>query len=134
MTKKLSKKIELVDQIVLDVWDTSRVAAGDRWFVRIEVSGDVSVKKQHFDTTRDTDTSYSEALRLIGPTVRYEYKRERIFVDKKIKDEVFKELVATFEKDTLPYVSRPDFFKKFVLSRYAASCRPIVPQAQSVYT
>jgi hypothetical protein len=74
MTKKLSKKIELADQIVLDVWDTSRVAAGDRWFVRIEVSGDVSVKKQHFDMTRDTDTSYSEALRLIGPTVRYEYK------------------------------------------------------------
>ena len=118
MTRKHLKKIELSDGIVLNVWDVSRVAAGDRWFVRLEVSGDVPVKKEYFDTLKEPDTAFAETQKLFGSTMRYEYKRERIFIDRKIKDEVLKELLTAFEKNILPYMSKPGFFKKFVVSKY----------------
>jgi hypothetical protein len=118
MPKKHLKNIELPDGVTLGVWDLSRTAAGDRWFVRLEVSGDIPIKREYFDMIKDADSAFAEAQKRFGSTMRYAYKRERIFVDKKFKDNVFKELLTTFEKNILPYMSRSDFWKKLVVSKY----------------
>jgi hypothetical protein len=121
MPKKHLKKIELSDGIILDVWDLSRVVAGDRWFVRLEVSGDIPVKREYFDIVKDDEAAFEETQKVFGVSIRYEYKRERIFIDKKVKDEVFQDLLTIFEESILPYMSRSGFFKKFVVSQYKNS-------------
>jgi hypothetical protein len=121
MPKKHMKKIELSDGIILDVWDLSRVVAGDRWFVRLEVSGDIPVEREYFDIVKDDEAAFEETQKVFGASIRYEYKRERIFIDKKVKDEVFQDLLTIFEESVLPYMSRSDFFKKFVVSKYKDS-------------
>lgn len=118
MEKKYLKKIKVSDEITLDVCDLSRVAAGDRCFVQIVIFTDVPIKKEYFNTIQDPDAAFDKAQKIFGPTIRYEYKRERIFIDTKVKDKVLKELLTIFKKDVLPYISRPDFFKKFVVSKY----------------
>ena len=118
MSKTHLKNIELSDGITLSVWDLSRIAAGDRWFVRLEVSGDIPIKREYFDMIKDAASAYAEAQKRFGSTMRYVYTRERIFVDQKLKDDVFKELLTTFEKNILPYMSKSDFWKKFVVSKY----------------
>jgi hypothetical protein len=118
MPKTHLKNIELSDEVILGVWDLSRIAAGDRWFVRLEVSGDIPIKREYFDMIKDADSAFAEAQKRFGSTLRYAYTRERIFVDQKRKDDVFKELLTTFEKNILPYMSKSDFWKKFVVSKY----------------
>jgi hypothetical protein len=112
------KNIELPDGVTLGVWNLSRIAAGDRWFVRLEVSGNIPIKREYFDMIQDADSAFAEAQKRFGSTVRYAYTRNRIFVDQKRKDDVFKELVTIFEKNVLPYMSKSDFWKKFVVSKY----------------
>jgi hypothetical protein len=118
MLKTHLKNIELSDGITLGVWNLSRIAAGDRWFVRLEVSGDIPIKKKYFDGLSDADSAFAEAQKRFGSTMRYAYKRERIFVDQHRKDNAFKELFTTFDKNILPYMSKSDFWKKFVVSKY----------------
>jgi hypothetical protein len=118
MSKTHLKNIELPDGITLGVWNLSRIAAGDRWFVRLEVVGDIPIKREYFDMIKDADSAFAAAQKRFGSTMRYAYIRKRIFVDQKRKDDVFKELLTTFENNILPYMSKSDFWKKFVVSKY----------------
>ena len=118
MSKTHLKNIELPDGITLGVSNLSRIAAGDRWFVRLEIAGNIPIKREYFDMIQDADSAFAEAQKRFGPTIRYTYRRERIFVDQKLKDDVFKKLLATFENNILPYLSKSDFWKKFIVSKY----------------
>ena len=118
MSKTHLKNIERLDGLTLGVWDISRIAAGDRWFVRLEVAGNIPIKREYFDMIQDADSAFAEAQKRFGSTIRYTYRRERIFVDQKFKDDVFKKLLTTFENNILPYLSKSDFWQKFVVSKY----------------
>lgn len=118
MSKTHLKNIELPDGITLGVSNLSRIAAGDRWFVRLAIAGNIPIKREYFDMIQDADSAFAEAQKRFGSTIRYVYTRERIFVDQKFKDDVFKALLTTFENNILPYLSKSDFWKKFIVSKY----------------
>ncbi len=59
-----------------------------------------------------------EIKQALGDTVEYEVKKQRNFIDDKEKKTVLTDLLDTFTKYSLPYLSHPDFSKRFILKQY----------------
>ena len=55
---------------------------------------------------------------MLGDSVLYEKKREKIFVDKTEKETVFKELCDMFLNSSLNYLSKNAFPKQYILKTY----------------
>jgi len=110
------KAIELGNNLKLKIYDSSKKMAGDRWLVsltaRIKISVDPNSK-----LFSGSEYSKEEIDRLLGSEVLFEQKRERFFIDEKNKESVFNELCDSFVKNTVSYLSLPDFPKKFVLMK-----------------
>jgi hypothetical protein len=57
----------------------------------------------------------------MGETVRFQEKRERQYIDEREKDAVFLDMMDSFVKTTLSYLSHPDFPGKYVLKEFKES-------------
>ena len=55
---------------------------------------------------------------VLGKTAVFEQKSKRIFIASSEKDKVFDELLNGFIKTSLPYLSRPEFPRRFVYKKY----------------
>jgi hypothetical protein len=55
---------------------------------------------------------------MLGDSVLFEKKREKIFVDKTEKERVFKELCDMFLNSSLRYLSKKAFPKQYILKTY----------------
>ena len=110
----LVEEIPLTNGLTAEVWDNSRPIAQDTTKVellvqvRIELKPSYFIKPEHFEIVR----------KIMGQEVIFEYKNERTFVNNKEKESVFQQLKDTFHKDSLPYISKTTFPKKFALSKY----------------
>ena len=111
---KLVEHMTLPNQLVVEVWDNSRVIGADTVKVafaariRVEVKEAYFPRREQFELTR----------RIFGPEILFEHLGERTFVDIREKESVFREFREYFVKASVPYISRPHFPSKFVLSRY----------------
>lgn len=115
MEEKLIQTIELNNGLILKIFDISRKIAGDRWYVGIHSTVDISLSSLE---GKPLPISLDTLRNALGDTICYLQKRERNFIDEKKKDEVLKELATSFTKSIIPYVSHPDFPKRFVLKQY----------------
>ncbi len=109
----LKERIPLPNGLALEVWDRSRPIAADTVKVELLARVPVKVKVSHFPDRKQYDRFVGAA----GPEVRYEYRLERTFVAGNAATAVFAELLATFKKDALPYLSKPDFGQRLVRAR-----------------
>lgn len=106
--------ISLPNGLVLEIMDKSRPIAMDTTKVEFIAKMVVALEesffscREHFETTRKT----------FGQQITYIYRKERTFVSSGEKDAVFNELVDAFKRDTLTYLSRQDFSRRFALSKY----------------
>jgi len=116
MEHNFVKAIELKNNLKLKIYDNSKKMAGDRWLVsliaRIKIPVESALK-----LLSDSDSGKEEYTKLLGSDVLFEQKRERFFIDEKNKESVFNELCDSFVKNTVSYLSLPDFPKKFVLMK-----------------
>ncbi len=55
---------------------------------------------------------------MLGDSVRFEKKREKIFIDKTKKETAFKELCDMFLNSALNYLSKEIFPKQYILKTY----------------
>ncbi|HOO40502.1 MAG TPA: hypothetical protein PK425_10410 [Syntrophales bacterium] len=114
MSTELIETIELPNGLILEIWDYSRSIAIDtdkvELYIRTVIALDPSffADERHYETTR----------KHMGESIPFEYRNERTFVAKAQREDVFRQFVDTFKKDTLPYLSKPDFPRRFALSRY----------------
>lgn len=111
----LLEKQVLSNGLILEMWDCSRKVATDSVFVRL--SGRIRV---------DVETALSEkgmqseaAIAAIGEHVFYTHEMERKFIPVEKKDTVMETLLSSFQKDTMAYLSHPDFACRLV----AKHCR-----------
>ncbi|HBH86346.1 MAG TPA: hypothetical protein DDY17_01920 [Syntrophaceae bacterium] len=108
------EEILLPNGLKVEVWDTSLPIAGDTTKVelliriRVELQPSYFIKPEHFEIFR----------KIMGPEIVYEYSKKRAFVDNKEKDTVFRELIESFKKGSLPYLANPKFPQSFALSKY----------------
>ena len=111
---KLIEEIPLANGLKVEVWDKSISIAADTTKVELFIRIKVELRSSYF-----TKPEHIELVRKVhGPEIFFEYKKERPFVNKKKKDEVFQELLDAFKKDSLPYLSKPIFPRNFALSKY----------------
>ena len=118
MKEKLIKTLALENGLQLNVYDASRELVGDRWLVALIVRMDVPVTEALKENIRESMENIDEMKDLLGDSVLYEKKREKIFVDKTEKETVFKELCDMFLNSSLNYLSKKVFPKQFILKTY----------------
>ena len=118
MNEKLVKTINLKNGLNLDILDSSRKIAGDRWQVVMTVRMDIPVKMLAPANGEHTVLNVDEVISLLGENAQFEQKKERNFIDENRKDDVFNNLIDSFSYHSIDYVSNPDFPKRCILRQY----------------
>ena len=118
MKEKLIKTLDLENGLQLNVYDASRKLVGDRWLVSLIIRMDVPVAGALKKNSRESMENIDEIKDLLGDSVLFENKREKIFVDTVEKEMVFKELFDLFMNSSLKYLSKEIFPKQYVLKMY----------------
>jgi hypothetical protein len=123
MRKKLISKIDLDNGLTLELYDRSKVVAGDRWLISFIARIDVDVKKEYFKEF-DSEIPFREIKALLGDQVTFSYEKSRNFVDEKEKDGLLSDLKDNFLKSDLQYLSSRNFPQKLILSKYNQASSP----------
>ncbi|MBM4271528.1 MAG: hypothetical protein FJ139_05140 [Deltaproteobacteria bacterium] len=111
---KCVEEILLPNELMVEVWDKSRPIAADttkvELYIRIKVTLKPSyfIKHEHFELVK----------RIFGNEILFEHSIERTFVNNREKEAVFQELLDTFKRDLVPYLSKTAFPGNFALSKY----------------
>jgi len=118
MKEKLIKTLDLGNGLQLNVYDASRKLVGDRWLVSLIVRMDVPVTEALKKNSRESVENIDEIKDMLGESVLFEKKREKIFVDTAEKEMVFKGLCDMFLNSSMKYLSKGIFPKQYVLKMY----------------
>ena len=118
MEEKLIKTVELKNGLQLEVLDSSRKIAGDRWQVVLTFSINIPVKYLTPADKRQVDFNINDILTSVGENVCFKHKIERNFIDANQKDDVLDNLIDSFFCNSFDYVSNPDFPKRYILRQY----------------
>ena len=118
MKEKLIKTLGLENGLQLNVYDASKKLVGDRWLVSLIIRMDVPVAEALKKNSRESMENIDEIKNLLGDSVLFENKREKIFVDTVEKEMVFKELFDLFMNSSLKYLSKEIFPKQYILKMY----------------
>ncbi len=110
--------IQLGQGIALELWDKSRILAGDRYYVCMEAKAQIPYSKEDLNSLPDAQKIFEVFKNHFGPTIPYIFRQERHFIDKNEKDKIFNSFVETFKKNKLPYLLHPEFRKRLVISTY----------------
>jgi ubiquinone biosynthesis protein Coq4 len=118
MKEKLIKTLNLENGLQLNVYDASRKLVGDRWLVSLIIRMVVPVAGALKKNNRESMENIDEIKDMLGESVLFEKKREKIFVDTREKDIVFKDLYDTFLNSSINYLSKEIFPKQYILKIY----------------
>lgn len=118
MKQTLIKTIELSNGLKLDFYDISRKLAGDRWYVGLIARIDIPLIDSLLTNQHLSHYSVEEIRNTLGESVRFQQKRERHYIDEREKDDLLNDLMDSFIKRTLNYLSLPDFPGKYVLKEF----------------
>jgi hypothetical protein len=118
MEQKFIKTIELNNGLKLDFYDISRKLAGDRWYVGLIAQIDIPLIDSLLTNQHLSQYSVEEIRNTLGESVRFQQKRERHYIDEREKDDLLNDLMDSFIKRTLNYLSLPDFPSKSVLKEF----------------
>jgi len=118
MKFKLIKTIDLENGMQLNIFDSSRKLAGDRWMVTMIARIEIPVSEVLIQDGQQSKESVNEIKKVLGEKVLFEQKRERIFVDETDKETIFEEVYDIFLNSTLTYLSNEEFPKRYVLKKY----------------
>jgi hypothetical protein len=120
MEQALIKSIELRNGLKLDFYDISRKLAGDRWYVGLIARIDIPLIDSLLTNQHLSHYSIEEIRNALGKSVRFQQKRERHYIDEREKDDLLNDLMDSFIKRTINYLSLPDFPDKYVLKEFQA--------------
>ena len=118
MKQTLIKTIELSNGLKLDFYDISRKLAGDRWYVGLIARIDIPLIDSLLTNQHLSHYSVEEIRNTLGESVRFQQKRERHYIDEQEKDDLLNDLMDSFIKRTLNYLSLPDFPGKYILKEF----------------
>ncbi len=115
--EQLIKSIPLDNGQVVNIYDASKKITDDRWQVNLAARMVIAVN----EITLKNDPALpllAEIKQTLGDTVEYKIKKERNFIDDREKQTVLTDLLDTFIKYSAPYLSNPEFAKRFIIKKY----------------
>ena len=118
MEEKQIKKIKLGENIFLEIYDASKKLAGDRWQVLMVARVEIPISETLMAAGGQLAEELDDLKATLGETVVFEQKSARIFIAASEQNKVFDEVLNGFLKTSLPYLSRPEFFRRFVYKKY----------------
>ena len=118
MEQTFIQTIELSNGLKLDFYDISRKLAGDRWYVGLIAQIDIPLIDSLLTNQHLSQYSVEEIRNMLGESVRFQQKRERHYIDEREKDDLLNDLMDSFIKRTLNYLSLPDFPGKYILKEF----------------
>jgi hypothetical protein len=125
MKEKLIKTLDLENGLQLNIYDVSRKLVGDRWLVSMIVRMDVPVAEALKKNSGESMEKIDEIKDMLGDSVLFEKKREKIFIDTAEKETAFKELCDMFLNSSLKYLSKEIFPKQYILKTYKKEVKKI---------
>ena len=118
MEQTLIKTIELSNGLKLNIYDISRLLAGDRWYVGVIAWIDIPLIDSLLTNQHLSHYSVEEIRNTLGESVRFQQKRERHYIDEREKNELLNSLMDSFIKRTFNYFSHSDFPGIYVLKEF----------------
>ena len=118
MEKTLIETITLPNGLILELWDTSRPMAGDRWRVSLLAKVEIPVLPEYFSTLDNGEQAYQELLSAYGFPLVFTQEKNRHFVDEKDSKNVFAELCQRFKDNLLSYLGNPRFASLYAMKKY----------------
>ncbi|MCG6881895.1 MAG: hypothetical protein LJE96_22455 [Deltaproteobacteria bacterium] len=118
MEQTLMKTMYLNNGLKLEIYDISRKLAGDRWYVGMIVRIDIPLTNLRSTNQLLSNYSVEEIRDAVGEIVRFQEKRERHYIDEREKDAMLLDMMDSFVKTTLSYLSHADFPGKYVLKEF----------------
>ena len=109
---KLVEKIDLPNDLMLEVHDYSRHVAGDRWFVGLLARIPIEISEEDFADR--PQGLYKDFLKEQGHVIYFELKKERNFIDEKEKDRVFSQMLNELKESPLSYMGHKSFAKGYI--------------------
>lgn len=110
---ELIETTKLPNGLKLTIMDSSRRIAADTIKVELTFQVKIEVLESFFTSSDD----YLKVINALGNELTYEHKMERSFVNDKDEESVRAELLDTFKKNSMNYLSSPNFAKKMALSQ-----------------
>ena len=118
MEETLIETITLPNGLILELWDTSRPMAGDRWRVSLLAKVEIPVLPEYFSTLDNGEQAYQELLSAYGFPLVFTQEKNRHFVDEKDSKNVFAELCQRFKDNLLSYLGNPRFASLYAMKKY----------------
>lgn len=107
--ERLIGKVAIDGNITLELWDKSRVLAGDRYYVCLEARGGIPFTMEDLNGIQDSEKVYKVLRELYGEHIPYVYVQERHFIAEGEKEKVMDGFLENFYKNKLPYMRNPAF-------------------------
>ena len=118
MSEKLIEKITLPNGLILEIWDTSRLMAGDRWLVSLLAKVEVTVLPEYFSPLDDGEQAYQDLVAAHGNSLVFTQEKVRPFVDEKEIQDMLTRLCQRIKDNLIAYLGNPKFASLYVLKKY----------------
>ncbi|MBT8407165.1 MAG: hypothetical protein KJP05_06890 [Deltaproteobacteria bacterium] len=118
MSEKLIEKITLPNGLILEIWDTSRLMAGDRWLVSLLAKVEIAVLPEYFSTLDDGEQAYQNLVAAHGNSLVFTQEKVGLFVDEKETEDVLTRLCKRIKDNLIAYLGNPKFASLYVLKKY----------------
>jgi hypothetical protein len=118
MSERLLEKIALPNGLILEIWDTSHLMAGDRWLVSLLAKVEVTVLPEYFSTLDDGEQAYQDLVAAHGNSLVFTQEKVSLFVDEGETKEVLTRLRRSIKDNLAAYLGNPKFASSYVLKKY----------------
>lgn len=118
MPARLIEKVTLPNGLILELWDNSRLTAGDRWLVSLMAKVEVPVLPEYFSTLDHGELAYRDLVDAHGDPLVFTQEKVRHFVDGSETKETITGLCQRFKDNLIGYLGNPKFAPQYVLKKY----------------
>ncbi|AJE03354.1 hypothetical protein [Geobacter pickeringii] len=111
---QLIRELPLENGLTLCIFDHTRHYFGDFHLVKLELTCEISLSSAPFDNAAEREA----AQRLLGAAAVYRRFVEQMGVPTADVQPTVEQLIGNFTTHSLPYLSSPDFARRFVSAEF----------------